>query len=845
VKTRLKLTHDCHLLFTLTEAASPEMTSIRSRLGSTSGTNDASSRKSATPIRIQSDAIPLPIARRPSVSGSTTGSVSGSATTSMLARPTTSGPSNITKSYVSSKSATKGVPIFVGSGSHTHAQARASSIAPATPLSLRRSQTPVVVIPARQSVAREFAVPSNSYRAAVRDQRSRSRGVEEQQEIVDIAPRSSSRIQTRNNARNIETSRRKPMVDENGLVEEEEEQQEQPSSSSQIKQKTIGRRPANPPSAYVLFSKEVRPGLIQEAGSLEGAKFNINTRVKEEWLALTEEGKDRYRQDAAQRKQIYQSLLADYERANPEEASRGRNTIQSEPVPPTKAARQLFKEHFLATTSGADTEVEQAWIALGEEERSHYDLQVQEAEERYLAEKEEWDRQSTSKQRKSKRKTISDDEAEYLLEVDRHGPALKAKRVDTRNTAMADLSSLVFKKGRASKRTFDMERKLKAAVKERQRVLNERRAARLAGIEIEEEALERRNVAKAVGADASRGESETEVEEDEDEEIIEESDAESMGAASEAMPPLRDNRFTVRTRIVNGQLVLDESSLQQSRNDEAITEGGDFLDVNEEDRFVNSSTFSKRIGTDRWDAQETQAFLKAVSMWGSDFEMISRMFSNRNRKQIKAKWRSMERLDSRSLDLAFRRKLPVDLDEYGRMAGVDLSGEAPKIEARIIKKAEEEEQEEGHEQREQIAAVEEEVELDENGLPIIEEAGDEPPRSRRAANRKKSATPLRKAKSKSPSIAATEVEEVDEEDELPTAPEAMRLAASKSAHKERATSTTSNASHRPRAGSTSGVSAAAEAERLRQEKKQKDEQRKERERLRRRSVPTNEEEVVE
>jgi len=657
------------------------------------------------------------------------------------------------------------------------------------------------------------------------------------------APRLSSRIATRSSARNNSEAavQHRQGEDESSSQAVGSSRLDEPTSSTPKKQLANTRRPANPPSAYVLFSKEARPRLQAEAGSLEGAKFNINARVKEEWLALPEEEKVKFRQGAAQRKQVWRSLMEDWTTANPEEEQ----PSLPEPMPPSNNAMQLFGERFLATTSAAETEIEQAWMALGEEERRRYEEQVQEAQEKYLAEKEEWEKKSAQRKRKAARKTISDDEAEYMLEVDRHGPALKTRRVDTRNTAMADLSAVAFKRGRASKRTFDMERKLKAAVKERQRILNERRAARLNGEDIEDEEPEQRNANSSQGTREHR-EKGAEGEEEE-EEIIDEgevSDGESLGAASEAMPPLRDNRFTVRTRIVNGQLVLDESSLQQSRSDEVDVNGigQDFLDVNEEDRFVNSATYSKRQGTDRWDAQETQAFLKAVSMWGSDFEMISRMFATRNRKQIKAKWRSMEKLDSRSLDLAFRRKLPVDLGEYGRMAGVDLSGEAPKIEARVIEKVDEEEQQEHLD--EQPAAM---VELDPNGLPIIEEGGDDEPRHR---PRKKSATPHRapvKAKSKSPSVAAeTDADEEDDDygDELPTTQEAIRAAAAKSARKERATSATSNSSHRLRAGSTSGVGAAADAERLRLEKKQKEQQRKERERLRRRSVPTNEEEVL-
>jgi hypothetical protein len=176
---------------------------------------------------------------------------------------------------------------------------------------------------------------------------------------------------------------------------------------------------------------------------------------------------------------------------------------------------------------------------------------------------------------------------------------------------------------------------------------------------------------------------------------------------------------------------------------------------------------------------------------------------------------------------------------------VDLSGEAPRIEMRPIKKAEEEEVEE----KEEVQVENQKPkEYDENGLEIIDEGDDVPPPPvvKKPAARKKSATPVRKAKSKSPSAAVeTDIEEEnddDDDDELPTVEEAMQKG--KLARKDRAMSTTSVTSqHRPRVGSSTGN--ATEAERVRVEKKEQDRIRREKEISRRRSVPRNEEEVVE
>lgn len=816
----------------------------------------------AIPIQPPTNAFSSPISRRPSIPviGSSASSVASSSTAPRI------GIQSSTKSYLSAKPSGAGTPIFVGSGAHTHAQARAASLAP--PPSPRRSQTPQLAASSfRGSVPRESTRPTPLTRPTPPTrinvgQDSTSTPTKRAAEIdnVEASPRLRRKIPTRGSKESII----QPPGEDNIISSStptKTQSSEAPtsppnptsSSSSKGKQRAVSHRPGNPPTAYVLFSREIRPRLAIEAGTIEGASFNITARVREEWQELPEEEKAPFREDAAQRKQVWRSLMDDWEAKYPEEVSAVKNHTRrrassksrgrSEPVPPSKDALQYFRDDHIR--DGGD----EAWSLFSKKERDEYLAKEKEAQEQHLAEKEEWDREGEfiSNNKKNNR-TISDDEADYLLEVEQYGPSLKTRRVDARSTAMADLSQAAFKQGRASKRTFDMERKLKSQTKERQRQLKEQRRARMnkdyMGEVSEEAAVRESQPANGSGQQRERVEPEEEEsvddgeEEESGEEEEEESDAESLGAASEAMPPLRDNRFTIRTRIVNGQIVLDESSLQQSRSNDAGIDGQDYIDVDEEDRFVNSATYSKRVGTDRWDALETQAFLRAVSMWGSDFEMISRMFVNRDRRQIRAKWRSMEKQDSRSLDLAFQRKLPVDLSEYGSMAGVDLSGEPPKIEARTIKKPEPEEEEVEEEQVQR-----KEIEYDENGLEIVEEGGDE---EARTDSRKKSVTPLGMAKSKSPSIAAAETD-IEDDEELPTEEEARRLAASiAAARKERAPSNSSATSHRPRANSMTGTNSAAEVvERQKNKKEQEKQNRMQRENRRRRQpVSTNEEEVL-
>ena len=103
------------------------------------------------------------------------------------------------------------------------------------------------------------------------------------------------------------------------------------------------------------------------------------------------------------------------------------------------------------------------------------------------------------------------------------------------------------------------------------------------------------------------------------------------------------------------------------------------IDEREGDQFVNSASRSKQRRTQRWSAEETERFFQAISQWGTDFEMITRLFPHRTRREIKSKWTKESRQNPKRLDDAFSRRVAVDLTAYGHAAGVDLSGPPPEI----------------------------------------------------------------------------------------------------------------------------------------------------------------------
>lgn len=252
--------------------------------------------------------------------------------------------------------------------------------------------------------------------------------------------------------------------------------------------------------------------------------------------------------------------------------------------------------------------------------------------------------------------SISDDEAEYKQQCAQQengmdGSELPPLRVDIGTTRMESIAVTNWKSGRASSRTFELERV-------RARQLKKRRS----------EAHE----------DAEQGgikQSETPV-------PSTPRDTPAPSDVSEE-PQLGENRFAVQTRIVDGKIVLDEQSLYANYRDDEQQEREqrhwEVIDEREGDQFVNSASRSKQRRTQRWTAEETERFFQAISQWGTDFEMITRLFPRRTRREIKAKWTKESRQNPQRLDAAFQRRVAVDLHAYGRAAGVDLSGPPPTI----------------------------------------------------------------------------------------------------------------------------------------------------------------------
>lgn len=131
------------------------------------------------------------------------------------------------------------------------------------------------------------------------------------------------------------------------------------------------------------------------------------------------------------------------------------------------------------------------------------------------------------------------------------------------------------------------------------------------------------------------------------------------------------------TVIVNGQIQIDETSLEIDRHAAAAAERNaeqlESIEETEMSRKINSATWLKRDKSGGWNELLTERFYDGLRMFGTDFEMISKMFPGRTRHKIKLKFCKEEKLNhARIKATLLGEKLAVDLPEYEKLAGTEF-----------------------------------------------------------------------------------------------------------------------------------------------------------------------------
>ncbi|KAF7853588.1 uncharacterized protein EAF02_011893 [Botrytis sinoallii] len=132
------------------------------------------------------------------------------------------------------------------------------------------------------------------------------------------------------------------------------------------------------------------------------------------------------------------------------------------------------------------------------------------------------------------------------------------------------------------------------------------------------------------------------------------------------------NNNGLQMRVIDGQIVLDDQSMQVDRHRQARNPGQvlEEIEENEFTRVVNSGQYMKRSAAVRWDSTSNELFYQGLRQFGTAFEMIAAMFPDRNRRQIKLKFVREERQNPAKVDRALKGKTDeIDFEEYTQLTG--------------------------------------------------------------------------------------------------------------------------------------------------------------------------------
>ena len=120
-------------------------------------------------------------------------------------------------------------------------------------------------------------------------------------------------------------------------------------------------------------------------------------------------------------------------------------------------------------------------------------------------------------------------------------------------------------------------------------------------------------------------------------------------------------------RVVNGKIVVDDQSLQVDRHANAAEEAEQMEEIveNELTRRVTSGSWMKRAKKEAWDEEATELFYQGLRMFGTDFQIISRMVPGMSRRHIKNKFIKEERAHPERINQVLTGpKDPMDLAAY-------------------------------------------------------------------------------------------------------------------------------------------------------------------------------------
>ncbi|CAK7213208.1 hypothetical protein SCUCBS95973_001722 [Sporothrix curviconia] len=152
-----------------------------------------------------------------------------------------------------------------------------------------------------------------------------------------------------------------------------------------------------------------------------------------------------------------------------------------------------------------------------------------------------------------------------------------------------------------------------------------------------------------------------------------------LAAATAKMKPTQQAVTGPQFEIIDGAIVVNQASLVHDRHAAAAAEAGELEEVEENDftRQTTSNTYlkpGKLRGPNAWTEAETELFYRALSMFGTSFDLICKWFPGKSRRHIKMKFNREDKLRPQRITEALvgQNKVAIDVDEYMARTGMTL-----------------------------------------------------------------------------------------------------------------------------------------------------------------------------
>ena len=114
-----------------------------------------------------------------------------------------------------------------------------------------------------------------------------------------------------------------------------------------------------------------------------------------------------------------------------------------------------------------------------------------------------------------------------------------------------------------------------------------------------------------------------------------------------------------RVKQEGGKIVIDYGEMVDAIRVGETTEEADVIV-----EHGGRSTCRKKRYSERWSLEETELFYTALRLFGTDFELISMCLNNRNRKNIKSKYKKESKINSVSVLFALENRVPLKCESY-------------------------------------------------------------------------------------------------------------------------------------------------------------------------------------